>query len=111
MFFILVSIPFSVSAGDISSRAKAKYRAAQHPQGSGVGTNRYIRSRYYRVPYPAYDYHRKNSREIKARYRAAQHPQGSGIGTNRYIKGWYGRPLHPIEYYQRQDTNQFFQDD
>ncbi len=100
----MVSVSFSTTAGEISKKAKAKYRAAQHPKGSGIGTNRYNNYRYDSDPYYFDKYQHvyytdRMSDKQKAKYRAAQHPKGSGIGTNRYNTNYYGD--HPIEKYQR----------
>ena len=56
IFFIMVSISFIASSGEMSRREKASYRAAQHPKGSGIGTNRYSTGRYDRVNYPIEKY-------------------------------------------------------
>ena len=38
----------------------AKVRAAQHPKGSGIGTNKYTTGRYDKVTYPIDKYIRKD---------------------------------------------------
>ena len=58
ILLIMVSISFSTSAGEMSRKEKASYRAAQHPKGSGIGTNRYSTGRYDRVSYPIEKYKR-----------------------------------------------------
>ena len=93
-----------MAAAEVSNKAKARYRAAQHPQGSGIGSNRYNSPRYEHSPYYSDRYRYtyptdRMDKKQKAKYRAAQHPKGSGIGTNRYNTNYYGD--YPIEKYQR----------
>ncbi len=107
LWIIMSLISFHAVADKLSDKAKAKYRAAQHPKGSGIGTNRYNTefnnnadhnhqdiNKYRRT----YQTEHMNDKQ-KAKYRAAQHPKGSGIGTNRYNTNYYGD--YPIEKYQR----------
>lgn len=100
----MVSLPLSAYADNSSREAKANYRAAQHPKGSGIGSNRYNTDRHTYKPYYSSNYQRIYSTDNmtgkqKAKYRAAQHTKGSGIGTNRYNTNYYGD--YPIDKYQR----------
>ena len=121
IFLMMVSISFGAVSGEISRKQKAQYRAAQHPKGSGIGTNRYTTGRYDRVPYsidkyqrqyPTGNYQQRSYRsksdygenitdKQKAKYRASQHPKGSGIGTNKYNTERYDGD-YPIDRYLHQ---------
>ena len=83
LLLIMVSISISTAAGEMSRKEKAKYRAAQHPKGSGIGTNRYTTGRYDKVPYRIEKYQRVYPRE---KYRPRSRYTSDWAVTERHLQ-------------------------
>ena len=65
LLLTLLALTFGTytSAHELSRKEKAQIRAAQHPKGSGIGTNRYSTGRYDKVPYRIEKYQRVSPKD------------------------------------------------